>query len=685
MMGTPAYMAPEQAAGRTKQIDARTDVYGLGVLLFEALTGELPFAGGAIATIRGIMEDDPPSLRSLRRGIPAGLERVILKALAKDRADRFQTAAEMAAALRAGTAGRVRKRRRYGVGLAVALAVALLAAAAGMTIRETSTALSVDEVNHQAALLRTEARELLYAARPVADDRARIESWSERSKRLRGVSKRGSNARSAVEQGEADIAALQGLLALESGERVAALRRQKDVERVRDTDGIAALAIAGSVSAITTRDDPLKAAETLDAAIAAGVARPELLGWRAHANLRHALAKFRQGDYSGAIAVVGSANHQAIRARTRHAVLTEARREISLGARALSRLGRDEKAPRDDMARLRAQLFFLHAVCPAEPVSPEGLKELMTLATHPRRTLSLEFEFQLADMYQDDFEVQRAMAKRIIFAGGDTARHRAASRRFAPIAKRAATLAPNREEELRHLELHGDMLVDGLQYVAGMKLANELLTQTDLSQRLRAKCHFWRSNRLSTLHKSKEAIVEADKALALDGTLLRCHFRRSKALQRLKQWDGALRASLVYVRETDPHIAQNSFSWYHRSVTRAFECSRKISKPYAYDLSAEAIVAMLDVRNQAYFAGWWVRLGFVQLRAGRVDAAISSLETAVSRLPGNPPHFAIMKCKLLEKCKPLLKAVREKGVDATGAYRKVINHLETVRAGEVLP
>jgi serine/threonine-protein kinase len=96
-LGTPAYMAPEQAAGRLEQIDGRTDVYGLGAVLYEILTGQPPFAGPDTgAVLRKVQEEEPPPPRRLWPEVPPALEAVCLRALAKRPADRPAAAADLA-------------------------------------------------------------------------------------------------------------------------------------------------------------------------------------------------------------------------------------------------------------------------------------------------------------------------------------------------------------------------------------------------------------------------------------------------------------------------------------------------------------------------------------------------------------------------------------------------------------
>lgn len=96
MVGSPNYVPPEQALGREAEINARTDVYSLGALLYHLLTGRPPFLAGTIpGTLRLVLETEPVAPRRLNPAVPADLETICLKCLEKDQARRYQTAQEL--------------------------------------------------------------------------------------------------------------------------------------------------------------------------------------------------------------------------------------------------------------------------------------------------------------------------------------------------------------------------------------------------------------------------------------------------------------------------------------------------------------------------------------------------------------------------------------------------------------
>lgn len=95
--GTPGYMAPEQAAGRAGEVGPRSDLYSLGAILFELLTGRPPFSGETpLDTLVRVLEGEPPSPRRLRPEVPRALERICLRFFERNPADRYRSAGALA-------------------------------------------------------------------------------------------------------------------------------------------------------------------------------------------------------------------------------------------------------------------------------------------------------------------------------------------------------------------------------------------------------------------------------------------------------------------------------------------------------------------------------------------------------------------------------------------------------------
>jgi hypothetical protein len=129
VMGTPSYMSPEQVKGRA--VDGRSDIFSLGVMLYEMVTGEKPFPGQNITTvIYKIVNEDPVPPRQLDPSIHAGISAVVMKALCKEPEERYQTCREMVEDLRnyrtsAGLAGSPQSTMALGSGASPAATVAM--------------------------------------------------------------------------------------------------------------------------------------------------------------------------------------------------------------------------------------------------------------------------------------------------------------------------------------------------------------------------------------------------------------------------------------------------------------------------------------------------------------------------------------------------------------------------------
>jgi serine/threonine-protein kinase len=233
--GTPEYMSPEQVRTPSR-IDERSDVYSLGVTLYEALTAAVPFRGASHMVLQQVLHDEPLPPRRLSDRIPRDLETICLKAMAKERLHRYASAAELrddlhrwlaGEPIQARPVGRVekawrwcRRRPREAALSAVVVGLMLLAVAGGVWYQQERAGRDAER-----ALKRAEVEgDVAAAVREAAALRQRLDTRRDDAGRMQLL----LEASSALQRAEGALAASKGLAPTELAAQVDAERRRLD-------------------------------------------------------------------------------------------------------------------------------------------------------------------------------------------------------------------------------------------------------------------------------------------------------------------------------------------------------------------------------------------------------------------------------------------------------------------------
>jgi serine/threonine protein kinase/tetratricopeptide (TPR) repeat protein len=287
ILGTISYMAPEQVMGQAHDSTPMTDVWALGVMLYELVKGELPFRGGtSIEVMAGIIDDHPEDPCAGVEGAPPELSAVIRVALSKAPESRYPNAAAFGRDLVAASSGsgnvsavyqlRAENRHRKVVQLLMALAVAVLVLLGASYAVVQSRKLDEGELRERLGTLKEETRKLFakgdppLAERGAGARRLRVELDAMLSKAKEGVDT------GRVEKLKIRLTTMAGLSALAAGELEAAKAAYADV---KESPIFEVGALAGGLGAVGG-GEPEASVKQLSRALQRGLVFPELRTWR---------------------------------------------------------------------------------------------------------------------------------------------------------------------------------------------------------------------------------------------------------------------------------------------------------------------------------------------------------------------------------------------------------------------
>lgn len=729
-LGTLLYMSPEQIGGfSTSLLGPQTDVYSLGVVLFEMLTRSRPFEGAATELIGQVLHVAPPRPSSRVPHVPRELDAICLKCLAKDAQDRYATAAELREDLDRFLSGRAplalqagsRRTKRMMVGASALLL--LLAAGLGAVLvakRRAGDRLSPEQLEAQRAKLEPSLRTLLTREAPLRSDADEIAAIVAE---VRGLRERAQAESGRFTRTARRARALQGLLCLAEGKLALAAAAAADLE---GSPLPAAMALRGGLAAVTTKSDAAQAVQDLSRAIGRGIVRSDLRSWRARAQVRAGLdGKTSAEQVLADLAAVG---------RVRGAELTRAERDLQVWAllaagqtdKAQEALSKASGGPKLKWAIALAQVDRLLSDSPREAL--QKLAGLPQTEVTPLRAKLAKRAVKHTEPLQEKIRVRKLLVKQadetllltlcklarrldprtplphpllealfahgnfmggqvnhpvmhalIDLAGNDFEIQRQISylvqvraqgfgqrRKLLPALRSAIANAPNPKERLAMQLGLCFTLAEIDEAKECIALASRILP--GLEGRDRAEALAYRSYARYHQKDYEEAHQDITEALAIKGGgrwSKSFGFYRMCIVDALGKKREALEAGVESLRGSVVEWKQD------RALLRVWPLARELK---AYALGAEGVQNVLGYRLE-YSGGWWVRLAWLEVQLGRLKQAAKSLKRGGDRLLSAKKRFR----RFGPRAAALSKRVAREGTAALPQLEALVAELEQLR------